>query len=73
MRASQFVLLLLTSSIVSAISAEELTATAQSIDTLTFRSFEIYIVATTLYLLMATMISQTFKAIERRAFAYPVK
>jgi len=70
---SQFVLLLLTSSIVSAISAEELTATAQSIDTLTFRSFEIYIVATTLYLLMATMISQTFKAIERRAFAYPVK
>jgi len=71
--ASQFVLLLLTSSIVSAISAEELTAAAQSIDTLTFRSFEIYIVATLLYLLMALVFSQAFKAIERHALAYPVR
>jgi polar amino acid transport system permease protein len=71
--ASQFVLLLLTSSIVSAISAEELTAAAQSIDTLTFRSFEIYIAATLLYLLMAQILSLVFKTIERRALAYPLK
>jgi polar amino acid transport system permease protein len=71
--AGQFVLLLLTSSIVSTISAEELTAASQSIDTLTFRSFEIYIVATLLYLLMALTLSQTFKAIERSAFAYPLR
>jgi len=69
----QFVLLLLTSSIVSAISAEELTAVAQQIDTTTFRSFEIYIIATALYLLMALLFSQAFKAVERRAFSYPQK
>jgi polar amino acid transport system permease protein len=69
----QFILLLLATSIVSSISAEELTAVAQEIDTTTFRSFEVYIVATLLYLAISLLFSFVFKAIERIAFSYPVK
>ncbi|CAO3440800.1 amino acid ABC transporter permease [Azospirillum endophyticum] len=69
----QFVLALLTTSIVSSISAEELTSIAQSIDTLTFRSFEIYIVTTVLYLLMSLGFATFFKAVNRVYFSYPVK
>ncbi|QEL27044.1 amino acid ABC transporter permease (plasmid) [Bosea sp. F3-2] len=69
----QFVLTLLTTSIVSSISAEELTSIAQSIDTLTFRSFEIYIVATILYLTMSFGFATLFKLIDRVYFSYPVK
>ena len=70
---SQFILALLTTSIVSSISAEELTSVAQSIDTVTFRSFEIYIVATLLYFMMATILSTIFKIIDRACFSYPMK
>jgi polar amino acid transport system permease protein len=69
----QFVLTLLTTSIVSSISAEELTSIAQSIDTLTFRSFEIYIVATILYLTMSFGFATLFKFVDRLYFSYPVK
>ena len=69
----QFVLALLTTSIVSSISAEELTAVAESLDTITFRSFEIYIVATLLYLAMSMMLAMTFKMINRVCFSYPVR
>lgn len=69
----QFVLALLTTSIVSSISAEELTSIAQSIDTITFRSFEIYIVASLLYLAMALLFGVAFKAIERAYLSYPTK
>jgi polar amino acid transport system permease protein len=51
--ASQFVLLLLGSSIVSAISVEELTAVANTLQSTTFRAFEFYFVAAALYLAMA--------------------
>jgi polar amino acid transport system permease protein len=51
--ASQFVLLMLGSSIVAAISAEELTAVTNSLQSTTFRAFEFYFVATAMYLLMA--------------------
>ncbi|WP_144183350.1 amino acid ABC transporter permease [Elioraea rosea] len=51
--ASQFILLLLGSSIVSAISAQELTAVTNTLQSTTFRSFEFYFVATALYLAMA--------------------
>lgn len=51
--ASQFVLLLLGSSIVSAISAEELTAVTNTLQSTTFRAFEFYFVATGMYLAMA--------------------
>jgi polar amino acid transport system permease protein len=69
----QFVLALLTTSIVSSISAEELTAIAESLDTITFRSFEIYIVATALYLAMSILLATILKMINRASFSYPVK
>lgn len=51
--ASQFVILMLGSSIASAISATELTAVTNSLQSTTFRSFEFYFAATGLYLAMA--------------------
>lgn len=51
--ASQFILLMLTSSVVSAISAVELTAVTNSLQSTTFRPFEFYFVATGVYLVMA--------------------
>jgi polar amino acid transport system permease protein len=51
--ASQFILLMLSSSVVSTISAVELTAITSSLQSTTFRSFEFYFVATGLYLAMA--------------------
>jgi polar amino acid transport system permease protein len=50
---SQFILLMLSSSVVSTISAVELTAITNSLQSTTFRSFEFYFVATGLYLVMA--------------------
>ena len=58
--ASQFTLMMLASSIVSAISAEELTATANLLDAETFRSFEIYIVVMVLYILLALLFRFSF-------------
>jgi polar amino acid transport system permease protein len=54
--ASQFILLMLASSVVSAISAVELTAVTNSLQSTTFRPFEFYFVATGLYLAMALAI-----------------
>ncbi len=51
--ASQFILILLGSSVVSAISAEELTSMVNSLQSTTFRSFEFYFAATLIYLAMA--------------------
>jgi polar amino acid transport system permease protein len=51
--ASQVVILLLGSSIVSAISATELTAVANSLQSQTFRAFEFYFVVAAMYLAMA--------------------
>jgi polar amino acid transport system permease protein len=51
--ASQFVLLMLASSVVSAISAVELTAITNSLQSTTFRPFEFYFVTTGIYLSMA--------------------
>jgi polar amino acid transport system permease protein len=51
--ASQFILLMLSSSVVSTISAVELTAITNSLQSTTFRSFEFYFVATGLYFAMA--------------------
>lgn len=54
--ASQVVILLLGSSIVSAISATELTAATNSLQSQTFRSFEFYFVAAGIYLAMALLV-----------------
>ncbi|MFS8037106.1 amino acid ABC transporter permease [Xanthobacter sp. AM11] len=66
---SQFILLMLTSSVVSAISAEELTAVANNLQSQTFRSFEIYIVVTAMYLAMSLMFAGLFGLIYRAVFA----
>lgn len=61
--ASQFILLLLGSSVVSAISANELTAVANSLQSTTFRAFEVYIVATVMYLALAVAFRGFFAAV----------
>lgn len=65
---SQFILMLLSSSVVSTISAQELTATANDLQARTFRSFEIYIVVTGMYLAMSMMFSAAFGGINRAVF-----
>lgn len=61
--ASQFILLLLGSSVVSAISANELTAIANTLQSTTFRAFEVYIVATLMYLGLAVAFRGLFALI----------
>jgi polar amino acid transport system permease protein len=65
---SQFSLLLLGSSVVSAISAEDLTAAANYVQSLNFRSFEVYIVAAGFYLALSALCRITFAAIWRLTF-----
>jgi polar amino acid transport system permease protein len=52
---SQFVLLMLASSITSQISAEELTATANLVQSDTYRSFEVYVVVAVVYLALSVL------------------
>jgi polar amino acid transport system permease protein len=52
---SQFILLMLATSITSQIAAEELTAVANRVQSETYRSFEVFIVAGICYLLLAML------------------
>ncbi|WP_454656969.1 amino acid ABC transporter permease [Bosea beijingensis] len=70
---SQFVLLTLTTSIASAISAYELTSVAQRIESDSFRSFEVYGTITLFYLVISWVMMRFFTAISTRYFSYPVK
>ncbi len=65
---SQFILLMLNSSVVSVISADELMAAAQDVQSRTFRSFETYIVVTIIYLALASLFSAVFNGLNRRFF-----
>jgi polar amino acid transport system permease protein len=65
---SQYVLMLLASSIVSFISVEELSGAAAIIEQRTFRSFETYIVATLIYLVLALALKAVLFWIGRLAF-----
>lgn len=56
----QFVLMMLASSITSQISAEELTAVANNIQSFSFRAFETYIVVAVLYLVLAILLKLAF-------------
>ncbi|WP_343315513.1 amino acid ABC transporter permease [Brucella sp. BE17] len=69
---SQFIYLMLTSSVVSVISASELAAAGNDLQSATFASFEVYIVITILYLIMSIGFSAIFSLIERMAFKYPL-
>lgn len=68
---SQFILLMLSSAVVSAISADDLTSVAANLQSQTFRSFEIYIVVAAIYLLLALAFSALFRLIHRLALNYP--
>jgi polar amino acid transport system permease protein len=61
--ASQFIILLLGSSIVSAISATELTAVTNTLQSTTFRAFEFYFAATAIYLALAVVVRAGLDAI----------
>jgi polar amino acid transport system permease protein len=70
---SQFILLTLTTSIASAISAYELTSVAQRIESDSFRSFEVYGVVTLLYLGISWLLMRMFGQISARFLSYPVR
>jgi polar amino acid transport system permease protein len=68
---SQFILLMLSSAVVSVISADDLTSVAANLQSQTFRSFEIYIVVAGIYLALALAFSGMFKLIYKRTLNYP--
>jgi polar amino acid transport system permease protein len=70
---SQFIMLTLTTSIASAISAYELTSVAQRIESDSFKSFEVYGVVTVFYLVMSAILLAGFGAVAKRFLSYPVK
>lgn len=66
---SQFILTLLGSSVVSAIAAEELTAFANTLNMQTFRSFEIYLLVTAIYIALAFGFRAIFAGVHALVFA----
>lgn len=68
---SQFILLMLASSVVSVISADDLTSVAANLQSQTFRSFEIYIVVTAIYLLLTLIFSYLFRLVFQWGLNYP--
>jgi polar amino acid transport system permease protein len=70
---SQFTLLMLNSSIVSAISADDLTSAAQDVAGRTFRSFEAYIVVIVIYFILSLIFTAAFAGLERLAFGKKVR
>ncbi|GAB2810714.1 amino acid ABC transporter permease [Comamonas piscis] len=68
---SQFILLMLSSAVVSVISADDLTSVAANIQSETFRSFEVYIVVALIYLLLSLAFNLLFKLIYQMALNYP--
>ncbi len=65
---SQFILIMLGSSMISVISAEELTFVAGYLQSRTFRSFEIYLAITILYLGMSYLFRIIFRLVSNFAF-----
>ena len=66
---SQFVLMMLASSITSAISTQELSSIASQIDSETYRSFEVYILVTLVYLGLALLFKGVLALLARFIFA----
>jgi polar amino acid transport system permease protein len=66
--ASQFILLMLATSIVSQIAVAELFHMASVLQSRTFRDFEVYIVAAGMYLALALMFRVAFAVVHRLAF-----
>ncbi|WP_199086360.1 amino acid ABC transporter permease [Bosea sp. ASV33] len=70
---SQFILLMLNTSVCSAIAASELTAVAGDIQSRTFRSFEVYFVVTCMYLGLSVFFWSVFAGIERAFLRKPTR
>ncbi|ACA16235.1 polar amino acid ABC transporter, inner membrane subunit [Methylobacterium sp. 4-46] len=68
---SQFILLMLNSSVCSAIAASELTAAAGDIQSRNFRSFEVYLVVTGIYFALSVVLWGLFAGIERAFLRKP--
>lgn len=68
---SQFILLMLSSAVVSVISADDLTSVAATLQSQTFRSFEIYLVVTGIYLILSLVFSALFRVVYEHALNYP--
>lgn len=68
---SQFIYLMLTSSVVSTISANDLASAGADLNAKTFASFEIYLVVTALYLVLSLLFSGVFRLVQRSLFDYP--
>jgi polar amino acid transport system permease protein len=66
----QFVLLMLGTSIISAIGGEELTSFSEQIQSANFRSLEVYIVCMFVYLGMALLLRGALRVIGARLFDY---
>ncbi|MET4491191.1 amino acid ABC transporter permease [Bradyrhizobium sp. LA7.1] len=66
--ASQFTIVMLGSSVASAIGADELSATANIVQSQTFRSFEIYLAVTGMYLVLALMMRLILRVIHKMFF-----
>ena len=69
---SQFIYLMLATSVVSVISATDLAAAGNDLQSQTFASFEVYIVLTAMYLAMSLAFSGIFNLIGKYAFSYPM-
>jgi polar amino acid transport system permease protein len=67
---SQFIIILLGSSVVSQIAVEELTYVGSYIQSRNFRAFETTLVVAGIYLLLALGFQQMFAAVGRKVFAY---
>lgn len=67
---SQFILIMLASSVVSTISVPELTGAANDIQGLTFRSLEAFLVVAALYLVLTAAFKGVFSAIGHNAFTF---
>ncbi|WP_199194679.1 amino acid ABC transporter permease [Phyllobacterium phragmitis] len=70
---SQFVLLLLGTSIASQVSADELFHVAGFIDSRTYRSFEVYTLICLIYFGLVISFKLAFAALGRLAFRWPVR
>lgn len=69
---SQFIYLMLTSSVVSVISATDLAAAGNNIQLNTFAAFEVYLVITAVYFILSLVLSFVFSTFGRWAFSYPL-
>jgi polar amino acid transport system permease protein len=68
--AAQFILLLLSSSVVSAISVPELTGVGNDIQGVTLRNLEVYLIIAAIYVGLVAALRGGMLAIERSAFKY---